>query len=380
MNASGLTLGVDLRAATGPPCGIGRYGVELAGALLELEDSPKVVLYAASRRGAAGAARLPAALRSHQNARLFAPWLPAKLVAALARVPGFRTELITGRLDLFHHTDLIYVKGFRCPEVVTVHDLAFERSREFHDPGFHKRVRERMQAAIARARAVVVPSTATRADLIELWRVDPAKVSVIPLGGDHLLRVARGERRDPRPDRSRGYLVHVGTLEPRKNLPRLVRAHRAACRRGLELDLVLVGPWGWRTEELREELQRGGAGALAIARGAVDEPELRAWLEDAQALVYPSLCEGFGLPIAEAFALGVPVVTSARTSTSEVAGDAALLVDPESEQELADALLEIAEPTRRRDLAERARRRAPRFTWSATASATLALYERVTAA
>jgi glycosyltransferase involved in cell wall biosynthesis len=376
-----LVVGLDVRAATGKPCGIGRYQVELARALLDLPDGPRLLLYAASRRGARGAAKLPAALVGHPRAKLFAPRLPAKLVALLARLPGFSTERLTGPLDLFHHSDLIFLKGFRGPEVVTAHDLAFEISRDFHDPGFTDRVGERLRGAIARARAVIVPSEATRDELTTRWQVEPAKIAVIPLGADHLRRVEPAARVDPRPDRSRPYLLHVGTLEPRKNLPRLVRAWRAARRRGLELDLALVGPWGWRTGELRAELARDDAAtrdAPIVVRGAVGDAELRAWIEQAHALVYPSLHEGFGLPVAEAFALGAAVVTSARSATREVAGDAALLVDPESERELENALLEVAAPARRAELAARGAARAPRFAWEATARATVDLYLRIT--
>jgi glycosyltransferase involved in cell wall biosynthesis len=375
-----LSIGIDVRAALRGPCGIGRYSVELSRALLELPRPPRVLLYGASRRGCAGATRLPRELTANPRARLFAPRLPAKLVALLAGLPGFRTELLTGRLDLFHHTDLVFVKGFSCPEVVTVHDLAFEVSGEFHDPGFHASARRRLREAVARAAAVVVPSETTKADLVRLWGVEVAKVSVIPHGGDHLLRVARSSRRDARSDPSSGYLLHVGTLEPRKNLPRLVRAYRGARARGLKLDLVLVGAWGWRTEELREELSRCGTAAPVFVRGSVEDGELRAWIEDAAALVYPSLYEGFGLPVAEAFALGAPAITSARSATREVAGDAAALVDPESEEDLRRALLEAGgDPALRRELSERGRRRAALFTWAAAARATLALCERACA-
>jgi glycosyltransferase involved in cell wall biosynthesis len=387
-NAAPFTVGIDVRAALRGPCGIARYSVEVARALLELPEGPSVLLYGASRHGTKWTAPLPRELLAHPKARLFAPRLPAKVVAAFAKVPGFRTELLTklggaGRIDAFLHTDLVFVAGFKAPQLVTVHDLAFEVSRDFHDPGFHAGVRERMQRAIARAAAVLVPSSATRGDLLARWKVAPQRVHVVPLGGDHVLRTARGPKVDPRAT-PRPYLVHVGTLEPRKNLPRLVRAWRAARARGLELDLVLVGPWGWKNEELREEVAREEADAKSAAsrpagptllvRGAVDESELRAWLEDATALVYPSLYEGFGLPVVEAFHLGVPVVTSARSATKEVAGDAALLVNPESEGELADAMLEVAgAPHLRAALVERGRRRAAAFTWNSTARAVLGL-------
>jgi len=370
-----IHLGIDVRAALRGPCGITRYSLELARALLAADERIVLLLYAATRgRPGLAAATLPADLVRHPRVRLFAPFLPAKLVNRLARLPGFRTELFTGALDVFHHTNLVYVKEWRCAEVVTIHDLAFEESRAFHDADFHDWVKERVQAAIARARAVIVPSAATRADLIARWRIDPARITVVPLGADHVLRVAREERRDARRDPARPYFVAVGTLEPRKNFTRFLRAWWVARRVGLDADLVHVGPRGWLTEEFDAEVARADDGGRFVVRGAVGDGELRSWIEDALALCYPSLYEGFGLPVAEAFTLGVPVVTSNRSSTAEVAGDAAELVDPQDEAQMAEALLRLARDGRRREeLSQRGRERAKAFTWAQTAAATLAV-------
>jgi glycosyltransferase involved in cell wall biosynthesis len=391
-DATGGAIGIDVRAALRGPSGIGRVGVELARALADAAPSRTVVLYGASRHGRAWTTPLPADLLARPNVRLFAPRLPAKALAWAARLPLFRTEWLTGPLAAFVHTDLVFVAGLRCPEIVMVHDLAFEVSRDFHDRGFHEAAAARLRAAVARAAAIVVPSRATRDDLVRRWGVDPARIRVLPLGADHVTRDVAPDatgravreregrmearepavRRDARQDPSRPYVLHVGTLEPRKNLPRLVRAWRKARERGLALDLVLVGPWGWKTEELRAELARGSQGEPLLVRGAVDEPELRAWQRDATLLCYPSLWEGFGLPIVESFALGVPVITSNRSSTQEVAGDAALLVDPESEEALAAALLRAGtDPALRRDLVEKGRARAASFRWGTLAEGVL---------
>ncbi|MSR47241.1 MAG: glycosyltransferase family 1 protein [Planctomycetes bacterium] len=376
-------IGLDVRAALRAPCGIGRVGVELARALADAAPEREILLYAASRHGRAWARPLPAELLARPNVRLFAPRLPAKALQWAARLPGVRTEWLTGRLDAFVHTDLVFVAGLRCPQIVMVHDLAFEVSRDFHDEGFHEAAATRLRRAVAHAAAIIVPSHATRADLIERWQIAPERITVIPLGGDHATRVAPGARRDPRADPTRPYALHVGTLEPRKNVVRLVRAWRAARSRGLELDLVLVGPWGWKTEALRAEIARAemardGAAAPVCVRGAVDEGELFAWLRDASLLCYPSLWEGFGLPIVEAFALGVPVLTSARSSTQEVAGDAALLVDPESEESITEALQRVGgDVALRADLAARGRARVAQFRWDSAARTLLRVIDSV---
>lgn len=379
--SGGIRLGIDVRAALRGPCGITRYSLELSRALLAADERVELLLYAASR-GLPGraAAMLPRDLVTHPRARLFAPFLPAKIVNWLSKVKGFRTELLTGELDLFHHTNLVYLKGWRCAEVATIHDLAFEESRAFHDADFHDWVVERVKAALERAKAIIVPSESTRADLIARWSEDPARIRVVPLGADHVLRIEREDRRDPRPDRTRPYFVAVGTLEPRKNFTRLLRAWKSARRAGLDADLVHVGPRGWLTQEFDEEVARGGDGGSFVARGAVGDGELRSWIEGALALCYPSLYEGFGLPVAEAFALGVPVVTSNRSSTKEIAGDAAELIDPLDEEAIARALLKLARDGRRREeLSSRGRARAAAFTWARAAAATLAV-DRATGA
>ncbi len=378
-------IGIDVRAALRGPCGIGRVAVELARALALSDPALEVVLYGASRHGRGWAQPLPRELLGLPNVRLFAPRLPAKVLQWAARLPWFATDWLTGPLDAFLHTDLVFVAGLRCPQIVMVHDLAFEVSRDFHDQGFHEPARERLRAAIDGAAAIVVPSVSTRDDLVRRWSVASERIHVVPLGGDHVLRT-RGAQSDAstsgtwNPPRS-GYFVHVGTLEPRKNLPRLVRAYRAARAEGLTQELVLVGAWGWQRAELEAELARCGPEAPVLVRGAVDEAELVAWMRSACALVYPSLWEGFGLPVAEAFALGVPVITSNRSSTREVAGDAALLIDPESEASIAAALLQMGrDATLRAELIERGAARASQFTWQAMAHVVMQLVERVGAA
>lgn len=221
---------------------------------------------------------------------------------------------------------------------------------------------------------MIVPSAATRNDLISRWHVDPTRITVVPLGADHLLRVPREERIDPRRDPARPYLLAVGTLEPRKNFTRLLRAWRLARKGGLESDLVHVGARGWLTQEFDQELLKEDDGGRFVARGAVGDGELRRWIEEAQLLCYPSLYEGFGLPVAEAFTLGTPVLTSACSSTAEVAGDAAELVDPRDEPQMAETLLRLSRDVRRREeLSRRGRARAASFTWERTAAATLAV-------
>jgi alpha-1,3-rhamnosyl/mannosyltransferase len=170
-------------------------------------------------------------------------------------------------------------------------------------------------------------------------------------------------------------VLSVGTFEPRKNLARLVRAYRrAVAEQGLPHTLVLAGHPGWRTDDLDAAIAAGGPGRieriLSVGDGALD-----ALYRAADAFAYVSMSEGFGMPVLEAMGRGTPVIASSTTSIPEVAGDAAVLVDPLDEPAIADALLRVLtdEPLAR-DLRTRGFERAARFTWDRTATATLQAY------
>ena len=168
----------------------------------------------------------------------------------------------------------------------------------------------------------------------------------------------------------RPYVMFIGTVEPRKNLPRLLRAFASIPRD--DVDLVLVGPAGWN-ESLDADLARIEGRVHTL--GFLDKPDRDALLAGAQVFCLPSLKEGFGLPVLEAMVQGAPVVTSIETSTAEVAGDAALLVDPRDEQAIAHAIEELLEDRVLADqLSTAGRANAALYTWDRTAAATRTVY------
>ena len=173
----------------------------------------------------------------------------------------------------------------------------------------------------------------------------------------------------------RPFVLWTGTREPRKNLARLIEAYRLATADGLELDLVLVGPSGWHTEQtgLDGELPAG-----VRTLGFVSAQDLVALYATCEIFCFPSLYEGFGLPVVEAMGQGSAVITSRGTATEEVAGDAAVLVDPMDVEALAAALAALgADESERSRLGELGRARAASYTWDATAAATEAIYREV---
>ena len=244
------------------------------------------------------------------------------------------------RFDILHCTTFRGPFRSRCPVVLTVHDLAVLR----HPGAFKPWHRLTAKAALEGARtaaAVVAVSEFTKEEAIELLDVRPERVKVVPNGVEPIFGIAG-------PKAEGDYVLAVGTLEPRKNLGRVVEAAKLA---GVELRVV--GARGW-----------GGVDVSGWIGRASDE-ELAALYRGARCVVYASLYEGFGLPVLEAMASGVPVVTSAGGATEEVAGGAAVLVDPLDADAIASG---IAEAERRRnELVPRGLERARQFTWSTAA-------------
>jgi glycosyltransferase involved in cell wall biosynthesis len=261
--------------------------------------------------------------------------------------------------------------------VVTVHDLAFEHHPSAFPREWRTLYRLGLRAAVRRAHAIVTPSRNTAEDVLSRTNVDPRKLHVVPLAASLPAGTLDADEVLARLKVPAPYVLFVGTLEPRKNLVRLVRAYRRVAADGFPHALVLAGPLGWHHESLMRELALQGPGDIAMT-GALTPEELDAVFRAADAFVYPSLYEGFGLPVLEAMARGVPTIASSTSSVPEVTGDAAIGVDPRSVRQITDAIesvlgdVEIAER-----FARRGRARAERFTWDETARLTLQVYEDV---
>jgi glycosyltransferase involved in cell wall biosynthesis len=355
------------------PGGVGRYVRALAAHLpVEAAVDRGAVEFLVARHPAEqlAAAGLPPA----QTRRL--AW-PGRLVTrtwVTLRRPGLPSGLLDD-LDLVHATSAAVPPTRGRPLVATVHDLAFRHYPEAY-PAAGRRYHERSARIVAdEAARVLVPSEATARDLAELYGVDRGRVTITPLGAEV----------PPDPDRAgaerllhdlgvRGpFLLAVGTLEPRKNLPRLLDAFGEAAAELPEHWLVVVGPVGWGPR-----LRPTWDSVRVKLAGPVGDRLLHALYQAADGLAYPSLYEGFGLPVLEAMANGTPVLTSDRSSLPEVAGDAALLVDPLDRAAIAAGLVRLAgDEALRRRLVEAGRRRAAGFTWRATAAATWATYRQV---
>lgn len=303
-------------------------------------------------------------------------WEASRLVQELA-FAGAGTK----RFDLYHEPTYLLLTE-RLPAVVTVHDLSFVHFPETHPAGRVRVLNRRLPRSLEVARAVITDSLAVREEIIAHYGVPAEKVHAIPLGVSRRFRPRSAAELVPdlqRLDLTVGnYLLSVGTLEPRKNLVRTVRAYSslpAELRR--RFPLVIVGAVGWHESAIVAELEPLARSGEARVLSYVDEGLLALLYAGARAVLYPSLYEGFGLPIAEAMASGAPALTSNAGCMRELAEGAALLVEPTDVAGIAQGMRRLLE-----DHGEVARlrstglERAERLTWRRCAEDTLRVYRR----
>jgi glycosyltransferase involved in cell wall biosynthesis len=351
------------------PGGIGTYVRELLPALREADPTLGLSLFHArfEERPAVDIAGLPQVELGRGIRSLYPAWNLTGRPALPASLAG---------LDVLHAPSPVAVppSGSHQRLVVTVHDLAFRLFPSLYPAAWRTMFRAGLRRAARRADAIVAVSRNTARDLVRLARVEPERVHVVPLAAS---LPAAGS--DPGPALARmrvsaPYLLFVGTLEPRKNLVRLVRAYRRTVLR-VPHDLVLAGPLGWRAHRLHRELALPGPGRILLT-GRVSEPDLDALYRGAAAFCYPSLYEGFGLPVLEAMARGVPAIVADSSSLPEITGQAAIRVDPRSVRDLAAAIEGVlADPGEAARLSRAGRERAALFSWDQTARMTLRVYE-----
>ena len=371
-----MHIGIDAHAIGAQQGGNETYIRNLIRALAALDADNRYTIYLANAQAAAEWQNGFVAQHPNFSVRLLPPPTP------LVRVPVFLTyELRRRPVDVLH---VQYTAPPFCPApvVATIHDLAFEHLPETFTRRGSLQLKLTVRRTARRAARIATVSEYSRQDLLRTYRLAPEKVvttyngiephfTTQPRAADEAAQVRR------RFGIAREFLLAVGSLQPRKNLERLIRTYARLRREqpGFAPQLVIVGRKLWLAESIFAEVSRQPWASDVILTGYVSDDDLPALYRTASAFVYPSLFEGFGLPPLEAMACGTPVITSNISSLPEVAGSAALLIDPLNEQELAAALQRILndQPLRARLRAEGVRQ-AAKFTWRDAAEKTLQLY------
>jgi glycosyltransferase involved in cell wall biosynthesis len=364
-------VGLDVRLAYYTAGGISRYIRHLAAELPAREPAFDYTQFY-HRRDSATFSPL---------ARRVNCWTPAH--HQLERL-ALAAEIMPYRLDLLHSPDFIPpLAGYR-RSIITVHDLTFLLYPQFLTAESRRYYNDQIRWAVKRCDAISADSHATKADLTRLLDVAPDKITVIHLGLEPVFSpdepAGDGDaERLMRLKLAPGYLLFVGTFEPRKNVSGLLRAYAALRRRWPDApDLVLAGRQGWLFDSMVVLIQELRLASCTHFLAEVAEADLPALYRQAKAFVLPSYYEGFGFTLLEAMGCGTPAVVANRASLPEIAGDAAILVEPDDAESIADALYRtMTDNAQRAQMRQRGLERAAQFTWERTAQDTLDLYHRV---
>ena len=355
-----LRVGLDGRVFASPAAGVRRYISALVPALRALNAPLDLVILGGSARDVPAGLEHVAAPR-HPPTNL--GWTLVGLPLAARR----------GRVQLLHAPAYTGPVGIRTPVVVTIHDVSYERHPEWY-PYRRDRLRRAFYRASARSAARIVTDSAFSASEIHAaYGIALDRIAVVPLG----VVPSFAEGAPAASDVPAPFVLHVGDLHPRRNLTVVLDAVLALRRRAgtAGLTLVLAGIDRGLVDQLHAQASTAGDPQALAALGIVSDARLDALYRDAVALVYPSLYEGFGLPVLEAMARGTPVVAARASSVPEVLGDAGVLLDPGDTAGWTASLdAIIGQPDRRAALAAAGRARAAGFTWERTARETYEVY------
>lgn len=376
-----MRIGIDYTSALRQRAGIGRYTRNLVRALVQQDETNRYLLFAAGGKRGPDTERWPAHV-AVRHVPISDRWL--HLLWQRIRIP-LPVQLATGSLDLFHSPDFVLPPVGSTPTIVTVHDLSFVRVPECFVAGFTDYLRRAVSRAVDRADLVLADSQSTRADLIELMGVNDAKITVLYPGVEarfgivhdaECLRRVRAAYSLPE-----DFVLGLGTLQPRKNFTTLIEAFgRMLKDRPKEhgnLHLVIVGEKGWMCDGIYEAAGTAPVNGRVHLVGFVEDADLPAFYNLASVFAFPSYYEGFGLPVLEAMACGVPVVAANNSALPEVVGEAGLLIGANDTDGLAHALRSlVSDHALRERLIAAGQKQAQRFSWERAGAQLLTAYGR----
>lgn len=351
------------------------YAVNLIEALAQIDSTNNYTIYVTTNEA---------------RDRFSNRWPNFKVRSTLPHTPLIRIPLTLSAELRKHPVDVLHVQFTAppfcpCPFVVSIHDLSFEHLPQTFKRRSRTQLRLTVRHSARRAARILSLSQHTRSDIMETYGIEPNRIEAIPLAApDHFCRV-NDKRELQRVRHNYGiegdYILSVGSIQPRKNLARLIKAYaqlRGDCSADKLPKLVLVGKCAWLYDETLRALDQVGVKDSVVLTGYVPESDLPAIYSSALCFVYPSYFEGFGLPPLEAMKCGIPVVVGNQTSLPEVVGNAGLTVDPFDVDAIAGAIRRLMNDSAlRAELSQKGQERASTFTWRETARRTLQIYQDV---
>lgn len=388
-----MQIGIDATALPPDPVGAGNYIIQLIRALVALETEHQLVIFAQP-----GGRKLIGELPP-QRAR----WITVPNLSPAVRLVWEQTLLPVlvkqSRVDLLHSLHYTSPLALPCPSVVTFHDMTFFLFPELHTHSKRLFFPLAIRQSARRAAALIAVSESTRRDTIRILGVDPERIFTTPLGisqdfhpiaGETIVspklvspessfanisRLEEGRRQFHLPEH---FILYVGLIEPRKNVPLLIQAYARLTDTEKVPPLVLVGRPGWMYEQVFQLVEQLKLKDRVIFQGYVSPQNLPIVYNLAQFFVYPSTYEGFGFPPLEAMACGTPVITTAVSAMLDNVGEAGLLIPPRDVDALSQAMQMLLESNALRiQLSQAGRQRAAEFTWQRTAMETMKVYQMV---
>lgn len=313
----------------------------------------------------------------------FPPYPQSALLSAVTRLNILGSEKLDGLVDLFHAPDHYVPKIKNIPVIATIHDAIPLSNPEWASKRLRREKNWLWLKSTRWADQIITVSDYSKGEIVKYFGIPEKKISVTPAGVDErFFERLKGPivnevvKQLKLPER---FFMFIGTLQPRKNIERIIDAHMALPKKiRLEVPLIVVGKVGWGSNKLVDRLN-----SMSLNDGVrwimgIDDLTKRVMMQKATALLFPSLSEGFGLPVLEGFASGTPVITSNLSSIPEVAGDAAWLLDPYNVEAMTEAMATLACDTKiTNNLVEKGLQRARQYSWDACAVKTLKVYEQV---
>lgn len=376
-----MRIGIDANPLlTDSPGGIEVYLAELTSRMPRISRNNEFLLYFNYLRNR-NRAKVEQFTRNNVRARVCR--IPPQILLPLQRWFHIPVDLITGIVDVMFYPSFVVLPQKKGRAVVTVHDLIPLTHPEFCEALQIREFRARVPISVKRADAVIVVSAYTGRLVQELFGISSDRIHYVPNGINGCFRpLEESEATEAALDRNgikKPYFLFVGTMEPRKNLVRMVKAFGQAIRKAAKnYTLVLAGKPAWGIEKLHATIAQLPAGVKVILPGYISEKDLPALYSRATGFLFLSLVEGFGIPPLEAMACGCPVIVSKTPALCEVAGNAALTVEPENIDGIADGIRKLIENEKMREvLRKRGFKRAKMFSWELCAEKTLKVLEKV---